>query len=92
MSTTQIVKILTKWSVENEEYELLYNLYSMFNIGIPNIYIYKFPQASYFTSLSAVNDNLKTSDIHLQKLLNSFRKSKYKQLPAWDSAHGYSIF
>ena len=88
----QILKILTKWSVENKEYELLYNLYLIFDIGIPNIYIYKFPQASYFSSLNSVNDNLKTSDNHLQKLLNLFRKSKYKKLPRWEDKYGYSKF
>ena len=35
MTTIELIKILTKWSLESKEYEMLYFIYNEFNIGIP---------------------------------------------------------
>ena len=94
MTQFELIKILTKWSIDNKEYELLYNLYFLFNLGIPNIYIYKFPKYSYFSSLNSLqnkNENLKIDNEHLQKLIDLFKKSKYKKLSNWDNRYGYYL-
>ena len=94
MNYVQLIKILTTWYVESKEYEVLYHLYTLFSIGIPNTYIYKFPKYSYFTSFENFkdnNDSVMVFDTYLEKLTTLFKKrSRFKKLEAWNT-YGYSL-
>ena len=87
-----ILKILTEWSINSKEYELLNFIYSNFDIGIPNRFLYKLPDNNIFYSLSSFNSNndlKKTEDMYLDQLFHMFKKSKYTKLVYWNDNHGY---
>ena len=88
----ELIKILTIWSIENKEYEMLYFLYNEFNFGIPIKYIYKLPDQIFFSSVNSFfnnRDNKKVDDIFLNKLFGLFKKSKYKRLENFENLFGY---
>ena len=87
-----ILKILTVWSINSKEYELLKFIYSNFNIGIPNKFLYKLPDHNIFYSLSSFNSNndlKKIEDKYLDQLFYMFKKSKYTELEYWNYNYGY---
>jgi hypothetical protein len=89
-----ILKILTEWSINSKEYELLNFIYSNFNIGIPNRFLYKLPDHNIFYSLSSFNSNndlKKIEDKNLEQLFYMFKKSKYTRLEYWNNSQGYKI-
>lgn len=92
MNYNTLVLIIMEWALKNKEYEIVYNLYTYWGIGIPVKYIYTFKQKNNFYSISSFlkdNNNISTSDKHLKKILNSFRNSKYTKLPEWNNSYGY---
>ena len=89
-----LLKILMEWSVNSEEYQLLYFIYSNFNIGIPVRFLYKLPDNNMFFSLSSFNSNndIKNSgDKELNNLFKLLKKSKYKKLEEWRDSYGYKL-
>jgi len=90
MKYIEIIKILTKWSCETGNYELLYNLYILFNIGIPNKLLYKLPSKGEisFNHISAMND-VYNKDLFFLKIMEKFRRSKYIRLKYWKNSFGF---
>jgi hypothetical protein len=88
-----VIKILIEWSINSKEYELLYNIYNILDIGIPNVLIYKLPTNSYFSSIESFRKRNNTrvfNDIFLQKLTYLFKnESRFKKLKYWDNKYGY---
>lgn len=94
MNYNILLLILMKWVLENKEYELVYNLYTDWGIGIPVKYIYTFKQKNNFSSLNSFlddNNNVFTSNKYLQKILLSFKTSKYIRLLEWNNVYGYKF-
>lgn len=94
MNYNILLLILMKWALENKEYELVYNLYTDWGIGIPVKYIYTFKQKNNFSSLNSFlddNNNVFTSNKYLQKILLSFKTSKYIRLLEWNNVYGYKF-
>jgi hypothetical protein len=94
MDFIYLIKILTTWSINNNEFELLYYLYCNFDIGIPNRYIYKFPTYSHFNSLQSLKNNntVKVDNLFLKNLIQIFKtKSKFTQLKNWNNNYGYIL-
>ena len=96
MDFRKLGTILMKWSLENNEYQLVYFLYSEFYIGIPNTYIYKMQKRKIFNSIDDFTDNHNiitgNGDIWLIKLLEEFKNnSQWIKLPLWDQRWGYII-
>ena len=86
MNYALLLKILMQWSLESSEYEITYFIYTNFNIGIPNTYLYNLSRKSYFTSLSSLtknNDCITTKDCNMTKIINLFPYSKYSFLEEW---------
>ena len=85
--------ILMKWALENQDYYMVYILYTEYNTGIPNSLLYKLPEKESFGS---VNDFLGSDgtkhgqDEYLVKIFVSFKHSKYKRLTEWDNSFGYT--
>lgn len=89
-----LLKILTEWSIESQEYALVLFIYKTFNIGIPNKLLYKLPDKDLFFSLDSfvANNNVKKVDTEeLKELFDIFKKSKYKKLENWNNSFGYII-
>ena len=89
-----LLKILMEWSVNSKENELLYFIYSNFNIGIPVRFLYKLPDNNIFFSLSSFNSNndIKNSDDKdLNNLFKLLKKSKYTKLEEWNNSYGYRL-
>lgn len=94
MNYNILLLILMKWALENKEYELVYNLYTDWGIGIPVKYTYTFKQKNNFSSLNSFlddNNNVFTSNKYLQKILLSFKTSKYIRLLEWNNVYGYKF-
>ena len=86
MNYSLLLKILMQWSLESKEYEITYFIYTNFNIGIPNKYLYNLSQKSYFTSLSSFshnNDCITTKDNNMCKIIELFPYSKFSFLKEW---------
>ena len=89
-----LLKILVEWSVESKEYELLKFIYTGFNIGLPNRFLYRLPDHNIFYSLSSFNsknDLKKIEDENLEQLFYMFKRSKYTRLEYWEDSYGYKI-
>lgn len=92
MDYNNLLLILMKWSLENKEYELTYNLFTNWNIGIPVKYTYSFNEKNTFFSISSFlqdSNTISTNDKHLKNILISFRNSKYIKLQEWGNIYGY---
>ena len=90
MTTIELIKILTKWSLESKEYEMLYFIYNEFNIGIPIKFLYKIPDKNVFSSLNSFFDEKDNKQID-DKLCKLIKKSKYQRLGNFDNLYGYKI-
>ena len=90
MTTIELIKILTKWSFESKEYEMLYFIYNEFNIGIPIKFLYKIPDKNVFSSLNSFFDEKDNKQID-DKLCKLIKKSKYQRLGNFDNLYGYKI-
>lgn len=88
MNYIELLKILTKWSSDNGEFELLYNIYTIFNIGIPNKLLYNFPSNGVIT-MSRLRCGIHNKDIFLKKIMEEFRHSKFKKLSCWSNTFGF---
>lgn len=89
-----LIKILTEWSINNKQYDVLYFIYTNFNIGIPVKFLYKLENKNlYFCLTSFVNghETKYIKDENLKKIVNLFKKSKYKRLKEWNNIYGYSL-
>jgi len=85
-------KILLKWALHNEEYEMAYLLYTEANIGIPVKFIYDIPSPKKFDSISSFmsgSENRGGNNRDLDSLLLLFSRSTYTKLPEWSNAYGY---
>lgn len=92
MDYNKLVLILMRWSLESKEYEIVYNLYMNWGIGIPVKYTYAFEEKNSFSSISSFlkeNNIITSSDKYLKKILLSFRYSKYIRLEEWGKLYGY---
>lgn len=92
MDYNSLLLILMKWSLENKEYEMTYNLFTNWNIGIPVKYTYSFSEKKRFFSISSFlqdNNTISTNDKHLKNILISFKNSKYTKLKEWNNIYGY---
>ena len=90
MTTIELIKILTKWSLESKEYEMLYFIYNEFNIGITIKFLYKIPDKNVFSSLNSFFDEKDNKQID-DKLCKLIKKSKYQRLGNFDNLYGYKI-
>ncbi len=100
-NTKLLLQILTQWALENKEYELLFRIYTMFNLGIPNKFLYQYlPKYNHFNSFDSFVNNIETrtvlynqinsSNYYLRQLLETFKhNSKYTTLPTWNNFFGY---
>ena len=88
-----ILLILMKWSIKNNEHFMTYTLFTEFNVGIPNYLLYTFPSDSKLHN--SIQDFLHTStstytkNIDLSNIYNSFSHSKYIKLEEWKDRYGY---
>jgi hypothetical protein len=94
MDRTELAKIMMKWSLESQDWEVVLALYTIYNIGIPVQYIYKFPQKNIYNSIREVTGSddieLYSANPSLRELLSLFPQSKWKRLTEWDDSYGYS--
>jgi len=87
-------QILMKWAIKNNEYYMVYILYTELNIGIPNTLLYKLPDKQHFGSVKDfldTSDTKSTNNEYLNKIFVLFKKSKYKRLPEWRDKYGYKL-
>ena len=87
--------ILMKWAFENNDYYMAYILYTEYNTGIPNSFLYNLPEKKNFKSINEFlgSDGSKQSNNeYLDKIFVSFKHSKYKRLPEWGNSFGYTLF
>ena len=94
MDYISLFKILLEWGIKNQEYKLVYFIYSEFNIGVPCKFLYKLPNQNIFYSLNSFmnnNGSKKIDDKDLEILFSLFLKSKYKKLENWNNCYGYSL-
>lgn len=89
-----LLKILMEWGVNSKNYDVVYFIYTHFNIGIPARLLYKLPQCNTFNSLSSFLSNNNTlsrkiKDEHVKKLIDVIKTSKYKHLKHWNNGYGY---
>lgn len=91
MSYIELGKILMKWSLQNNEYNLAYYLYTEHNIGIPVTMLYALPEQRKFNSLTSFisNDKVICGSEDLNTILRLFPKSRYIRLEEWGGAYGY---
>lgn len=92
MDMHKLLKILMKWGFENQSYDMVYFIYTEFNIGIPVKFLYNLPSTTTFSSIGSFmrNSDLKNiSDDHLRDILSRLVRNKYKYLEEWRS-YGYS--
>lgn len=88
----KLLKILMKWGFENQSYDMVYFIYTEFNIGIPVKFLYNLQSTTTFSSIGSFmrNSDLKNiSDNHLRNILSRLVRNKYKYLEEWRS-YGYS--
>jgi len=91
----KLSQIIMKWSIENEEWETVLKLYTIYGIGIPVRYLYILPKKNLYENLNtALQRNqeieLYSNDFNLRKLLSLFQHSKWKRLEEWSNSYGYS--
>jgi hypothetical protein len=95
MDIISLLKILTKWGLESENYDLVLFIYSNFKIGIPVNLLYKLKDSNRFNSVSSfLKDNSLNKDLtneYLRRLFELFLKSKYVRLQYWNHKYGYFI-
>lgn len=94
MNYKQLLKILIEWSIQNKNYDMVYFIYSNFNIGIPVSLLYQIQNKTIFNSLDSFfnnHHNKQVRDENLKKLFELFKKSKYKRLSCWNNHFGYSL-
>jgi hypothetical protein len=94
MNYVTLLKILTEWSIDSGEYQLLFFIYETFHIGIPTNLLYKLPNMKRFDSFSSFQANHETKrldDHHLRKLFDLFKISKYTTLSHWNGKIGYNV-
>jgi hypothetical protein len=92
MDTLSLLKILLKWGFETQSYDMVYFIYTEFNIGIPVKFLYNLPSSSTFNSIDSFmrNSELKNiSDDYLRDILSTIVRNKYKYLEEW-KLYGYS--
>ena len=85
----ELLKILMLWNLESGEYEVVYNLYKHFNIGIPARYIYKFPDNKDTTLENILDSVYNTNNEYIKKICRLFKHSKWTPLPMWNNSYGY---
>jgi len=95
MDSQLVMKILMTWGLDNEDYEIILNLYRDYRVGIPAKYIYKFPTKKTFSSVSSFlsdHNTCSTDDNdHLARLLILFKESKWCKLGEWNNSYGYRL-
>lgn len=90
----EIRKILMEWALKNQEYYMAYILYTEFETGIPNSFLYALPDKKTFGSAQEFLETEKckqSQDKYLNQLFISFRRSKYMKLSEWDNQYGYTL-
>lgn len=90
-----LLKILLEWSFKSKEYKIIHFIYTNFNIGIPNSFLYLLEDKSKFNSLNNFfneNESKLCEDIYLRQLIIKLKKSKYKVLEEWNNKYGYKYF
>jgi hypothetical protein len=88
-----IQTILMKWAFRNNDYYMIYILYTEYGTGIPNFLLYELPTRNMYTSIEDFNnsnDSKYSVDEYLVKIFILFKSSIYKKLPEWDHKYGYS--
>lgn len=94
MNTCKLGQIMMKWSLENKVWDMVLILYRMYNVSIPNKYIYKLPQKKiYLSAMDAINTkdiSISSKNPHLRKLLLLFPQSRWRRLKEWGDSYGYS--
>jgi hypothetical protein len=89
-----LAKILMEWSINNKQYDMTHFIYTNFMIGIPVKFLYKLENRNTFFSISSFingHENKHIKDEYLKRLVNLFKKSKYKKLIEWKNGYGYSL-
>lgn len=93
MDIINLLKILTIWGIETENYDLVLFIYSNFKIGIPVSLLYKLKDKNMFNSVSSfLKDNSLIKDLtneYLKSLFELFLQSKYDRLQYWEHKYGY---
>lgn len=82
------------WGIENNEFELVYYLFTLLNIGIPNKYFYILQnKTKMYNSLNSFFEPTlsirKSDNFFYIAILNLIKKSKFIQLNEWNSLYGY---
>ena len=78
MNYKQLLKILIEWSIKNKNYDMLYFIYSNFNIGIPVSLLYQIQNKSIFHSLDSFFNNHRNKQLRDQNLKKLFELFKSK--------------
>lgn len=92
MDYKELGLILMKWSLRNEEWDMVHYLYTTYHIGIPNQILYAFPHKNKYNSITnALESHLTLSSTipKLQDLLLLFKESRWERLPEWNNLYGY---
>lgn len=95
MQLTSVELILVDWCCKNNEFELLFYLFTLLNIGVPNKYLYLLQnKKNIFNSLNSFFTpsipRFSGYDHHFyNQLLDAFQKSKFQQLIEWNNLYGY---
>ena len=90
----EVSKILLQWSIKKQDWYITVLLHHQLNIGLPNKFIYYFPQKNAFNLNSVLNNQneiilTNRNNKFLNKLLTSFKYSKWCMLEEWGNLYGY---
>jgi hypothetical protein len=89
-----LAQILMKWALENQEWKMVYYLYTELNVGIPGKYLYKIEDKKTFTSIDNFlnhSSDIYCLNIFFQELAKLFKKSKWSKLIEWSDTYGYRL-
>lgn len=90
----ELTKILMTWAMSNQEYEMVYYLFTEFNTGIPAKLMYKLPRKHMFRSLEefrSLSNSIQIEDPFLRKILSRIVRAKYQRLKNFDNLYGYKL-
>ena len=80
MAIDLLLKILMKWSIQNQEYYMAYVLFTEFNVGVPVKLLYEINSRKIVTMTSLHDDSKTIIDRDMLVFMECLKRSKYTRI------------